>query len=93
MNNKQKIRIEIIPEDGININDLRESVYELIKPLKVNDIKQCKSIKAWTEQLKNCNSTHQSTESNLLTDNHNCTLIEGHKEKHRCECGFSWDII
>lgn len=49
---KQKIRIEIIPEDNVNINNLRENVHELIKTLKENDVKQCKSVRSWTELIK-----------------------------------------
>ncbi len=48
----KKIRIEIIPEDEVNINELRELAHELIKTLKVNDKKQCKSIRSWTELIK-----------------------------------------
>jgi hypothetical protein len=88
MSNKQKIRIDIIPEDNVDINELRSNVHSLINLNREG----CRSIRSWIETLKTCESVHQST-SELLVDNHRCILTEGHKEKHRCECGFSWDII
>lgn len=86
--NRQKIRIEIIPEDDIDINKLRKRIHELISLNRDG----CKTIRSWTEKLKTCDSAHISG-NKFLSDNHNCMLVEGHKENHRCECGFTWDNI
>ena len=85
---KSKIRIEIIPDDDVDATTLRDNIHTLIN---VNR-KGCKSIRSWIEELKTCESTHQSLENNLLVD-HKCILTECHKEKHKCICGFSWDVI
>lgn len=85
---KQKIRIEIIPDDNVDINKLRNDLHNLIN----SNRKGCKTLRSWIETMKDCKSIHHS-DSELLSDSHQCTLIEDHKEKHRCACGLCWDII
>lgn len=85
---KQKIRIEIIPEDNVDINKLRNDIHSLLN----SNREGCGSIRAWIETLKNCEAVHLYNDG-ILTDAHKCMLTEGHKENHKCYCGHTWDII
>lgn len=88
MTANQKIRIEIIPEDDVDISKLRTNIHSLIN----SNREDCRTIRSWIETLKNCESTHMD-KSDLLTDSHRCMLLEGHKEKHKCYCGYTWDVV
>lgn len=48
MNSKSKIRIEIIPEDGVDINKLRSDIHSILN----SNRKGCKSLRSWVELIK-----------------------------------------
>ena len=81
----QKIRIEIIPEDNVDINKLRNEIHSLLN----SNREGCRTLRAWIETLKNCEAVHIDKN---IDDSHRCMLLEGHKEKHKCYCGHTWDF-
>lgn len=48
MNSKSKIRIEITPEDGVDINKLRSDIHSILN----SNRKECKSLRSWVELIK-----------------------------------------
>lgn len=49
MNKKQKIRIEITPEDNVDANKLRDRIHFFVISVR----KGCKSIRSWVVNNKN----------------------------------------
>ena len=48
MTNKQKINVEIIPEDGVDVNKLRDKIHDFIVSIR----KGCKSVRSWVVKDK-----------------------------------------
>jgi len=49
MINKQKIKIEITPEDNVDANKLRDRIHFFVTSIR----KGCKSVRAWVVNNKN----------------------------------------
>jgi len=48
MTNKQRIKVEIIPEDDVDANKLRNKIHDFIISIR----KGCKSIRSWVVTTK-----------------------------------------
>ena len=49
MNKKQKIKIDITPEDNVDANILRDRIHSFITSIR----KGCKSVRSWVVNNKN----------------------------------------
>ena len=48
MNKKQKINVEITPEDDVDVNKLRNRIHDFIISIR----KGCKSVRSWVVTTK-----------------------------------------
>lgn len=49
MNKKQKIKIEITPEDNVDANKLRDKIHSIMTSIR----RGCKSVRSWVVSSKN----------------------------------------